>query len=126
MDLAEAGLDLADAVSLTGPAGSISIHLGRILHGSALNRSKRDRQILFYEMMAADAFPIFGAMTPVTTLEDYDSRMLCGEPTKVPRLTAIPTRIPQPQPDRAGSIYEIQERAKVRAYETFKEAKTAI
>ena len=53
VDLAAAGLDLKDAKSLTGPAGTITIHHARTLHGSALNRSTRDRQMLFYEMMAA-------------------------------------------------------------------------
>ncbi len=37
MDLAASGLTPKDAVALTGPAGSISIHHGRIVHGSALN-----------------------------------------------------------------------------------------
>ena len=120
VDLEEAGLDMADAVSLIGPAGTISIHHGRMLHGSALNTSPRDRQILFYEMMAADAFPVTGAMTPFTTMEDYDSRMLCGETTKQPRLENIPIRIPQPQPAKAGSIYEIQSQGKG-GYETFEQ-----
>ena len=123
VDLAEAGLNVEDAVSLTGPAGTISIHHGRILHGSALNLSGKDRQILFYEMMAADAFPVMGAMTRFESLEEYDKLMLCGEPTKEPRLAPIPTRVPQPQPQRAGSIYEIQEGAHVRSYETYEEAK---
>jgi ectoine hydroxylase len=117
MDLGEAGLDLNEAVTLTGPAGSISIHHGRIVHGSALNRSERDRRLLFYEMMAADAFPVMGSMTKFDSLEDYDARMLCGTPTITPRLTDIPVRIPQPQPGRAGSIYEIQEGAKSRTFE---------
>lgn len=122
VDLAEAGLDLKDATSLTGPAGTISIHHGRMLHGSALNTSPRNRQILFYEMMAADAFPVAGAMTPFTTMEDYDSRILCGEPTKEPRLENIPIRIPQPQPAKAGSIYEIQSQGKG-GYETYEQKK---
>jgi len=122
VDLAEAGLDMKDAISLTGPAGTISIHHGRMLHGSALNTSPRDRQILFYEMMAADAFPVTGTMTPFTTIEDYDSRMLCGEPTKEPRLENIPIRIPQPQPVKAGSIYEIQSQGKG-GYETYEQKK---
>ncbi len=122
VDLAEAGLDLKDAASLMGPAGTISIHHGRILHGSALNTSTRDRQILFYEMMAADAFPISGAMTPFSTIEDYNSRMLCGEPTNEPRLENIPIRIPQPQPPKAGSIYEIQSSGKG-GYETYEQKK---
>ena len=112
------GLDLKDAVQLTGPAGSISIHHGRILHGSALNRSDRPRRLLFYEMMAADAFPIMGSMTRWDGIEDYDSRMLCGESTIEPRLHDIPVRIPQPQPNVAISIYEIQKGMQARAFET--------
>lgn len=109
VDLADAGYSPEDAATLCGPAGTLSIHHGRVLHGSAPNRSSRDRQMLFYEMMAADAFPIAGSMTRFDTIEDYDSRMLCGKPTLQPRLAEIPLRIPQPQPEKAGSIYEIQE-----------------
>ena len=115
------GLDPADAVALTGPAGSISIHHGRILHGSSLNRSDRARRILFYEMMAADAFPIMGSMTRWDGIEDYNSRMLCGAPTLNPRLKNIPVRIPQPQPDVPISIYEIQKGMKTRAFDTVKD-----
>ena len=112
------GLSQADAVPLMGPAGSISIHHGRIVHGSALNTSDRSRRILFFEMMAADAFPIMGSMTRWNGIEEYNSRMLCGEPTLQPRLTDIPIRIPQPQPDVPISIYEIQKGMKTRAFET--------
>ena len=118
MDLAVCGFDVADAVELTGSAGSISIHHARIVHGSALNTSERDRRVLFYEMMAADAFPVMGSMTRFDSIEDYDSRMLCGAPTLNPRLADIPVRIPQPQPDRNRSIYEIQSRLKRRAFST--------
>ncbi len=104
----DVGLDPAQTVELTGPAGSISIHHGRIAHGSAVNTSARSRRILFYEMMAADAFPIMGSLTKWDGIEDYDTRMLCGEPTLTPRLKDIPIRIPQPQPDVPVSIYEIQ------------------
>lgn len=114
------GFDFANAVQLTGPAGSISIHHGRILHGSALNRSDRPRRLLFYEMMAADAFPIMGSMTKFSGIEDYDSRMLCGQPTLQPRLADIPIRIPQPQPAQPTSIYEIQKGLADRAFETIK------
>ena len=116
----ENGLNPADAVELTGPAGSISIHHGRIVHGSALNTSDRARRILFYEMMAADAFPIMGSMTRWDGIKDYDTRMLCGETTKNPRLKDIPVRIPQPQPDVPISIYEIQKGMKKRAFSTVK------
>ena len=104
----EVGLNPDDAVELKGPAGSISIHHGRMVHGSAQNTSTRSRRILFYEMMAADAFPIVGSLTQWNGIEDYNTRMLCGEPTITPRLKDIPIRIPQPQPDVPVSIYEIQ------------------
>ena len=115
------GLKPAEAVELKGPAGSMSIHHGRIIHGSALNTSDRARRILFYEMMAADAFPIMGSMTRWDGIEDYDARMLCGTPTLNPRLKDIPVRIPQPQPDVPISIYEIQKGLKNRAFEQIKE-----
>ena len=117
---ADVGLNPNDAIELKGPAGSISIHHGRIVHGSALNTSDRSRRILFFEMMAADAFPIMGSMTNWAGIEDYNTRMLCGEPTLTPRLKDIPIRIPQPQPDVPISIYEIQKGAKSRAFEQFK------
>ena len=104
----EVGLNPDDAVELKGPAGSISIHHGRMVHGSAQNISTRSRRILFYEMMAADAFPIVGSLTQWNGIEDYNTRMLCGEPTITPRLKDIPIRIPQPQPDVPVTIYEIQ------------------
>ena len=118
MDLGACGFDIADAVELKGPAGSISIHHGRVVHGSALNRSNSDRRMLFYEMMAADAFPVMGGMTRFEGIEDYNSRMLCGEPTLEPRVESVPVRIPQPQPEENKSIYEIQSRLKNRAFDT--------
>ncbi len=108
MDLADSGLDLADAVPLTGPAGSISIHHARIVHGSALNTSTRDRRIIFYEMMAADAFPIVGGRGAWEGIEEFDRRMLCGVSTLEPRVTACPVRVAYPDHDRDGSIYEVQ------------------
>ncbi len=117
MDLAASGLDIADAAELKGPAGSISIHHGHIVHGSALNRSNRSRCILFLEMTAADAFPIAGGTTKFESIEEYDSRMLCGKPTLEPRVENVPVRIPQPQPALNRSIYEIQGRLKNRAFE---------
>ena len=114
----EVGLNPADAIELKGPAGSISIHHGRIVHGSALNTSNRSRRILFFEMMAADAFPIMGSMTKWDGIEEYNSRMLCGEPTITPRLKDIPIRIPQPQHEVPVSIYEIQKGLSNRAFDT--------
>ena len=108
MNMKQSGLDPADAVPLTGPAGSISIHHARIVHGSAQNLSDSPRRLMFFEVMAADAFPVMGGMTRFADIEAYDELMLCGVPTLAPRLADVPIRIPQPQPDRNRSIYEIQ------------------
>ena len=121
MDLSAAGLNPKDAMTLTGAAGSISIHHARVVHGSALNRSKRDRRLLFYEMMSADAFPVMGAMTTFDGIGEYNDRMLCGDTTLEPRLERVPVRIPQPQPGEYGSIYEIQKALGNRGFETYKE-----
>ncbi len=118
IDLSANGLDTKDAALLTGPAGSISIHHGRIVHGSALNRSDRDRRILFYEMAAADAYPVMGAISDLGTLEEFDERMLCGESTIEPRVEPVPIRMPLPRSEQYGSIYEVQKRLKARAFET--------
>ena len=117
MDLAANGYDLADAAMLTGPAGTVSIHHGRIVHGSATNTSTRDRRVLFIEAMAADAFPIMGGMTKFDSIAEYDGRILCGAPTLAPRLADIPVRIPQPQPTKNRSIYEIQAGTPDRSFE---------
>ena len=116
MDLGEAGLSMDDAVMLTAPAGSITIHHARIVHGSALNTSAFDRRLLFYEMMAADAFPLVGSMARFDSFDEYKSRMLCGEHPLQPRLVDTPIRLPMPQPENKGSIYEIQKGAKSKAF----------
>ena len=116
MDLGASALDLQDAVMLTGPAGSISLHHVRTVHGSAVNRSDRDRRLLLYEIAAADAFPVVGSTSPYEDFEEFESRMLCGAATLAPRLRAAPVRIPQPQPATQGSIYEIQKALKARSF----------
>lgn len=116
MDLAACGYDMKDAVKLTGPAGSISIHHGRIVHGSALNVSDRDRRLLFYEMMAADAFPIMGSMTKWNGIADYDTRMLCGDPVLEPRVQSLGARIPAPLPTEEFTIYEVQKQLRNRSF----------
>ena len=52
-------VDLSAAVPLTGRAGAMTVHHVRTLHGSAPNLSDKARRILFYEIAAADAWPIW-------------------------------------------------------------------
>ena len=96
--------EIARAVPLTGRAGSMSFHHVRLLHGSALNTSDRDRNLLLYEIGAADAWPLLG----VSNLDDFDRKLLRGAKTLAPRMAAVPVRLPLPPALRQGSIYENQ------------------
>ncbi len=96
--------EAASAVALTGRAGSMSFHHVRALHGSALNTSDRSRNLLLYEVAAADAWPILG----VADFDDFNRRLLSGRPTVEPRVTSVPVRLPLPPAARQGSIYENQ------------------
>lgn len=96
--------EIEHAVPLVGRAGSMSFHHVRTLHGSALNTSDRPRNLLLFEIAAADAWP----MLRFTTLEEFNSRMLAGNPTVTPRMAPVPVRMPFPPAPHQGSIYENQ------------------
>jgi ectoine hydroxylase-related dioxygenase (phytanoyl-CoA dioxygenase family) len=104
IDPVEIGPSLDAAVPLTGSAGSMSFHHVRAVHGSALNTSDRDRNLLLYEVAAADAWPLMG----VADFEDFNRRLLTGMQSLEPRLTPVPVRMPLPPATRQGSIYENQ------------------
>ncbi len=96
--------DPENVVSLQVKAGGITIHHARMLHASAPNRSTKTRRLLLYQYCAADAFPLAG----VSDLDKFNADMVRGEPTIIPRLEAVPVRIPLPNGEKQGSIYEIQ------------------
>ena len=104
----------ADAVTLTGKAGSITVHHVRLLHGSAPNRSDKPRKILFYECLAADAWPLLGGDSyiyrqgPDAIWKDLQARMICGQPSLQPRVEPVPVRIPLPPAPGGGSIFQVQ------------------
>jgi ectoine hydroxylase-related dioxygenase (phytanoyl-CoA dioxygenase family) len=93
-----------NVVSLELKAGGITIHHARTLHASALNRSGKARRLLLYQYCAADAFPLSG----VTDLKKFDADLVRGQSTIVPRMANVPARLPLPNGERQGSIYEIQ------------------
>jgi len=111
VDIEKEGIDLSSAVPCIAPAGSISFHHVRMLHGSDSNRSNMDRALLLYEMSAADAFPISGGMSEVASLDEFNAKLLCGEATIEPRLTNVPVRMPLPRHKDATSIYQSQGKA---------------
>lgn len=117
MDANACDVDVTKAVPLMGPAGSMTIHHARLVHGSALNTSNRQRRLLLHEYAAADAWPLMG----VANFEEFNSRMVLGDPTIEPRVRPAPIRMPLPPADHQGSIYENQRGAGRRFFETFAE-----
>lgn len=117
MDVDACGVDVSDAISLTGPAGTMTIHHARLIHGSAENRSDRSRRFLLYAYSAVDAWPLHDMKGG---LEDFDARIVRGEPTVAPRLKEAPVRIPLPKRPglRAGSIYDNQSILEKKYFET--------
>ena len=110
-----------DLVALEGPAGSVSFHHVRTMHGSALNRSENPRRLLLFGYAAADAWPIMG-LGP-QTLEQYWSFMCAGEPVEQPRQTEVPAYLPLPASPKQGSIYENQKTVKNRFFDTYEDRK---
>ncbi|SPH17222.1 Ectoine dioxygenase [Defluviimonas aquaemixtae] len=108
-------------VSLTGKAGSMTVHHVRLLHGSAPNVSDRPRLILFYEIAAADAWPILGASSYIHALgqarfwEDLQDRTITGKPCLTPRMEKVPVRMPLPPAPDNSSIFKTQESAGARS-----------
>lgn len=117
--------DLKKAVTLTGKAGSMTVHHARTLHGSAPNRSDLPRLILFYECHAADAWPLLGAGSYIHSLgqrrlwEDLQERLITGRLCMTPRLEKVPVSIPLPPAPDASSIFKSQQSGGARsAFET--------
>ena len=114
VDPADRLFDKRKIVTLTGKAGSMTVHHVRTLHGSAPNRSNRARLMLFYECHAADAWPLLGSGAYIHRLgqqaiwDDLNERLICGSPTIEPRVEPVPVRLPLPPPADASSIFKTQ------------------
>ena len=117
IDPADPLFEREKAVTLTGRAGSMTVHHVRLLHGSAPNMSDRARLICFYELAAADAWPLAGGstafvgLTPQQVWEKIQAGMVYGEPTIRPRLADVPVLLPLPPAPDQGSIFKIQKSA---------------
>ncbi|WP_205625038.1 phytanoyl-CoA dioxygenase family protein [Geminicoccus roseus] len=107
IDPGSVDLPFDQAVPCTGPAGSISIHHARTIHGSALNTSDKMRRLLLFQYRAADAWPLCagGQMD----WDSWQALMLTGETDPIaPRMADVPVRLPLPPAKSQGSIYENQ------------------
>jgi phytanoyl-CoA hydroxylase len=111
-----AKLDLARAIPTVGRAGSVTLHHPLAVHGSALNESERQRRVLFYEYVAADAWPLIYGVD----YEEYNARMIAGNPTNVIRFDGSFVRMPHPT-RYSGSIYTNQRALERRYFKTYEE-----
>lgn len=106
--------DASKIVTLTGKAGDMTVHHVRTLHGSAPNLSDRARKILFYELSAADAWPINGNSGAYTGLSQLDvwakleENMVCGSQPTTARLASVPVTMPVPPAPDSTSIFNVQ------------------
>lgn len=120
-DPADPDFHMEKAVTLTGKAGDMTVHHARLLHGSAPNRSDRARLICFYECLAADAWPLMGAGGYLHRLpqqeqwEDVKERVIFGEAQIVPRMEAVPVRLPLPPAPDASSIFKTQKSGRAKS-----------
>jgi ectoine hydroxylase-related dioxygenase (phytanoyl-CoA dioxygenase family) len=110
-DADAARIDPAKMVYLEGPAGSITIHNCRTIHGSKPNRSDLGRPLLLNVYAAADAFPY--TRNPLTS--KYDQAIVRGQRARWAHHDPRPCLMP---PDWSGgytSIFALQQEENRRA-----------
>jgi ectoine hydroxylase-related dioxygenase (phytanoyl-CoA dioxygenase family) len=98
---------------LCGPAGSVTVHNYRMVHGSQPNNSDQGRPLLLYVMSAADAMPY--TFNPLRS--KYEQQIVRGRPAKWAHHEAGDYLIP---PDWSGgytSIFDLQKQAESAAAE---------
>ncbi|HMB74906.1 MAG TPA: phytanoyl-CoA dioxygenase family protein [Kiloniellaceae bacterium] len=99
-------LDPAKAVYLPGPAGSVTIHNCRTIHGSRANSSNQGRPLLLNVYSAADAMPYTG--NPLYS--KYDQSVVRGQAARWAHHDPRPCLLP---PDWRGgykSIFTYQQK----------------
>lgn len=96
-------IDLDSAVFPIGPAGSITVHNCRTVHGSAPNESDCERPLLLQTYSAADAFPY----TDIVRRSPHGDLLIRGEPARWARHDPRPCQV---GPSRARTIFEVQQR----------------
>ena len=111
IDPSRTAIDFGAAKPCLGRAGAISVHHVRAVHGSAPNLSERTRRLFLLQYRAADAWPL--VPTKLVQGKDFDTFMqedlVTGDYDRyVPRMKELPVRLPLPQPEHTGSIFEKQ------------------
>jgi len=101
-------LDMSRETYLPGPAGSITIHNCRTVHGSKINRTDRPRPLLLNAYAAANAMTY--TFNPARS--KYDQRIVRGQAARWARHDPEPCLLP---PDWSGgytSIFTLQQEEK--------------
>ena len=87
---------------LEAPAGSVTFHHVRTIHGSARNVSVNPRSVLCFIYNAMDAWPLLGVgdesflnIGPID-FQSFDSTRLRGQRCVRPRLKDVPVVLPVP------------------------------
>ena len=93
-------LDLASAVYVEAPAGSITVHNCRTVHGSPSSRKADGRPLLLYAYASADAFPY----TPHPEPAPHVGEVIRGKPARWAHHDPRPCLIP---PDWSGGYTSI-------------------
>ncbi|CAN0457553.1 unnamed protein product, partial [Phaeothamnion confervicola] len=100
-----ARLDTARAVYLTGPAGSLTLHNCRTIHGSPRNDSDLGRPLLLYTLTSADAFPYTG--NPIKS--GYDQSIIRGKAAAYAHHDPRPCLMPPDWSRGYTSIFSLQQ-----------------
>ncbi|MEE8608352.1 MAG: phytanoyl-CoA dioxygenase family protein [Nitrospiraceae bacterium] len=106
-----AALDASKIVYLDGPAGSVTIHNCRTIHGSKPNLSEESRPLLLNAYAAADAFPY----THNPLYSKYDQKIVRGKAARWAHHDPRPCLVP---PDWSGgytSIFALQQEEELKA-----------
>jgi len=101
-DVARAAVDRAEYP--TGPAGTITVHNCRTVHGSAPNRTDRARPLLLQTYAPADAYPYTDLVRP----SPHGEELIRGEPARWARHDPRPCLMPPSGPYRP--IFASQQR----------------
>jgi hypothetical protein len=91
------------AVYPTGPAGSITVHNCRTVHGSSPNESGRERPLLLQTYAPADAY----AYTDLLRGSPHGDTLIRGKPARWARHDPRPCQV---GPSRVRTIFEVQQR----------------
>ena len=97
---------LQEALELTGPAGTMVVLHGCIVHGSGRNHSDRNRPLLTCGYSSADAF----CYTPLPSgnISKYIWQIVRGEPARYAQHDPVRMRIPPDYSRAYTSIFEMQ------------------